>query len=116
MKTKLKGRIRGAKAKVKVTPDEHDPAGLDAWARNLKLEDGRPLTSAERLEERIARSVGRPVKPASAKAKRVMISMAPTLIKAAGVYAKQTGRTLSGLIAESLLEKMNARHDGSGSD
>jgi hypothetical protein len=36
-----------------------------------------------------------------------MISMTPGLIKAAANYAKRTGRTLSGLIAESLAEKMN---------
>ena len=60
-------------------------------------------------EERLARSVGRPSKPESAKAKRVMISMTPSLIKAAGTYAKRTGRTLSGLIAESLVEKIKSK-------
>jgi hypothetical protein len=35
--------------------------------------------------------------------------MTPALMKAAGAYAKTTGRTLSGLIAESLLEKINRR-------
>ena len=93
----------------KATPDENDFAGLDAWARNLKLGDGRPLTAAERREERLARSVGRPAKPASAKAKRVMISMTPSLIKAARAYAERTGRTLSGLIAESLAEKIDRK-------
>jgi hypothetical protein len=91
------------------TPDEDDFAALDAWAKNLKLEDGRPLTAAQRREEKLARSVGRPAKPESAKAKRVMISMAPDLIKAAGSYAKRTGKTLSGLIAESLAEKMKRK-------
>jgi hypothetical protein len=104
MKTKLTTRIR--RNKVKATPDEDDFAHLDAWARNLKLRDGRQLTAAERREEGIARSVGRPAKPDSAKAKRVMISMSPNLIKAAGIYAKRTGHTLSGLIAESLVEKI----------
>ena len=104
MKTKLATRAR--RAKVNATPDEGDFAGLDAWARNLKLKDGRALTSAERREEDLARSVGRPRKPESAKAKRVMISMTPSLIEAAGTYAKRTGRTLSGLIAECLAEKI----------
>ena len=103
MKTKPTDRPR---RKVAATPDEEDHAGLDAWARSLKLEDGRPLTAAELREERLARRVGRPAKPDSAKAKRVMISMTPSLIKAAGNYAKRTGRTLSGLIAESLVEKI----------
>ena len=79
MKTKLTTRIRHAK--VKATPDENDFAGLDAWARNLKLEDGRPLTAAERRQEGLARRVGRPAKPDAAKARRVMISMAPSLKK-----------------------------------
>ena len=88
------------------TPDEHDYAALDAWARNLKLQDGRALKASERREERAARRVGRPSKSESDKAKRLMISMKPALIKAASVYARRTGRTLSGLIAESLAEKM----------
>ena len=45
MKTRLSTRTRGAKTNT--TPDEHDFASLDAWAQNLKLEDGRPLTLAE---------------------------------------------------------------------
>jgi len=91
------------------TPDENDFEALDAWARNLKFEDGRPLTPAERQEWEAARSVGRPRKPESIKSKRVMISMTPGLIKAAGSYAKKTGRTLSGLIAESLVEKIKRK-------
>jgi hypothetical protein len=97
------------RSRTNTTPDENDFAALDAWARNLKLEDCRPLTAAERREENLARSVGRPPKPESTKAKRVMISMTPSLIKAAGVYAKRTGRTLSGLIAESLMEKIRRK-------
>jgi hypothetical protein len=107
MKTKLSNRGRGAKAGA--TPDEQDFVGLNAWARNLRLEDGRRLTAVERREEKVARSVGRPPKPESAKAKRVMISMTPGLIKAAGFYAKRTGRTLSRLIAESLMEKIKRK-------
>jgi hypothetical protein len=38
-----------------------------------------------------------------------MISMTPGLIKAAGAYANRTGRTLSGLIAESLTEKIKRK-------
>jgi len=102
MKTKSPAR----RVKVNATPDERDFASLDAWARKLKLTDGRPLTTAERREENLARSVGRPRKPDSAKARRVMISMTPGLIKAADIYARRTGRTLSGLIAESLMEKI----------
>src|ERR1700733_10141563 len=105
MKTKVNANSR----RGKVTPDEHDFAGMDSWAKKLKLEEGRRLTSAERQEESLARGVGRPAKPESAKAKRVMISMTPGLIKAAGVFAKRTGRTLSGLIAESLAEKIRRK-------
>ena len=106
---KTKSATRARRAKVNATPDERDSAALDAWARNLKLEDGRPLTTAERREENLARGVGRPRKPESAKAKRVTFSMTPSLIKAADIYAKRTGRTLSGLIAESLVEKIKRK-------
>jgi hypothetical protein len=109
MKTKNKLIARTRRTKAKLTPDEHDFSSLDAWAQNLRLDDGRPLTAAQRREENLARRVGRPSKPDSAKAKRVMISMTPSLIKAAGNYAKRTGHTLSGLIAESLVEKIRRR-------
>ena len=85
---------------------EHRVQRRTATARKLKLEDGRPLTAVERREEQMARRVGRPAKPESAKAKLVMISMTPSLIKAARQHAKRVGRTLSGLIAESLAEKI----------
>lgn len=107
MKTKL--RPRSNRGRRKGSPDDRDFAALDAWARNLRLADGRRLTAAQRREENNARKVGRPRKPDSVKAKRLMISMAPALIKAADSYAERTGRTLSGLIAESLTEKMNRR-------
>jgi hypothetical protein len=107
MNMKTKSRPRTGRGRLKGTPDERDFAALDAWARQLRLADGRPLTAAQRREENNARSVGRPRKPESAKAKRLMISMAPALIKAADSYAERTGRTLSGLIAESLMEKIN---------
>lgn len=94
---------------MKKTPDEDDFAALDAWARTLKLSDGRPLNAAQRRELKLARSVGRPRVPESAKARRVMISMSPGLVKAADLYAKRTGRTLSGLIAESLAEKITRK-------
>jgi len=107
MKNKRTAHVGPAKSKS--TPDENDFAALDGWAGNLKLEDGRPLTPAERREEKLARSVGRPCKPESAKARRLMISMTPDLISAAGKFAKRTGRTLSGLIAESLEEKIRRK-------
>jgi hypothetical protein len=109
MNMKSKSTAETRRFKANRTPDEHDFAALDAWAHKLKLTDGHPLGAAERREEKVARSVGRPRKPNSAKAKRLMISMTPDLIKAAGVYAKRTGRTLSGLIAESLEEKISRR-------
>jgi hypothetical protein len=54
------------------TPDENDFAALDAWARNLKLEDGRPPTAAERREDEMARSVGRRPRPNASKARRTI--------------------------------------------
>ena len=56
MKTKSTNHAR--RAKLNVTPDERDFAGLDAWARNLRLEDGRSLTAMGRREEAMARSRG----------------------------------------------------------
>ena len=81
---KTKSATRPRRTKVNTTPDERDFPALDAWARNLKLEDGRPLTTAERREENLARSVGRPRKPDSAKARRIMISMTPQLDQGCG--------------------------------
>jgi hypothetical protein len=106
---KLKSATRVRRSNRHPAPDERDFGRLDAWARSLKLSEGRPLSAAQRREERAARSVGRPRKPNSAKARRLMISMTPSLIKAAGIYAKRTGRTLSGLIAESLAEKIRRK-------
>jgi len=107
MKNKLTTRTR--RTKMKLTPDEHDFSRVDTWAQKLRLEDGQPLSASQRREEGLARGVGRPAKPDSAKARRVMISMSPSLIKAAGVYAKRTGHTLSGLIAQSLVEKIKRK-------
>jgi hypothetical protein len=67
MTTKPTTRTR--RPKVTLTPDDRDFARLDAWARKLTLADGRPLTVAERQDEHVARSVGRPAKAGSAKAK-----------------------------------------------
>ena len=53
MKTQSSNGLQSAK-KRKMTPDEDDFTALDAWAMNLQLEDGRPLTPAERREERVA--------------------------------------------------------------
>ena len=106
---KSKSQAQGNRGKATRTPDEGDFAKLDTWARALKLSDGRALTATARREEKMARSVGRPRKAESDKARRLMISMTPGLIKSAGRYAKRTGRTLSGLIAESLEETMRRR-------
>jgi|GEM_PF-5141354 len=107
MKNKL--ATRADRSKAKPSADESNFPALDSWARKLVLSHGRPLTAAERREESISRSVGRPRKPESAKSKRLMISMAPGLITAASNYAKRSGYTLSGLIAESLAEKMKRK-------
>ncbi|MGA2582191.1 MAG: hypothetical protein ABSG31_02845 [Tepidisphaeraceae bacterium] len=61
MKNKPTNRTR--RNKVKATPDECDFARLDIWARKLTLRAGRPLDASERREEKLARSVGRPIKP-----------------------------------------------------
>ncbi|HZZ42163.1 MAG TPA: hypothetical protein VFE58_04440 [Tepidisphaeraceae bacterium] len=91
--------------KPKPTPDENDFAALDTWAQTLPLHAGRPLTPTQRRKESRARRPIRPAKLASAKSKRVMISIPPTLLKSASLYAQKTHRTLSGPIAESLTKK-----------
>jgi|SRR5665213_87909 len=63
IKSKLKPFVRRAKAKV--TPNEDDFAGLDAWARKLTLEDGRPLSASERREERLAQSLSKKIEPSA---------------------------------------------------
>jgi hypothetical protein len=79
----VKTRI-AARVKPTSTPDENGFAALDAWARNLTLNSGQPLHAAQPREEKLARSVGRPANPELANAKRVMISIAPSSIEAAG--------------------------------
>jgi hypothetical protein len=106
---RVKSKTQARTPKTASTPSEHDFPALDAWARNLSFDDGHALSVTERRTEALARSVGRPVKPAAKKATRVMISMTPTLKQAARVYARRTGRTLSGLIAESLMEKIKSK-------
>lgn len=88
--------------------DEHDFAALDNWARGLKLEDGRPLSSKERREHERAKKVrrGRPAKAPGEKAGRYMVSMDPALHGAAVKFSRTAKVSLSGLIAEALAERV----------
>jgi hypothetical protein len=47
---------------------------------------------------------GRPPKPVGAKAARVLITMAPTLLAAADAAADKTGLTRAGLIRQAVLD------------
>ncbi len=86
--------------------DEHNFEELDAWARNLKLEDSRPLSERDKRRHERASRVGRPSKAAGDKAGRYMVSMDPKLHKAAIKYSRQKKQSLSGLIAEALAERI----------
>ena len=83
-------------------------AALDAWARGLKLRDGRSLSPKERREHERARQVrpGRPAKAPSEKAGRYMVSMDPALHVAAVKFSRTANVSLSGLIAEALAERI----------
>jgi hypothetical protein len=88
--------------------NEHDFAQLDAWARGLRLEEGRPLSRRDRLEHERAKRVGRgrPRKAPSEKAGRYLVSMDPALHEAAVKFSKTTKKSLSGLIAEALAQRI----------
>jgi hypothetical protein len=83
---------------------EHDFAQLDAWARQLRLEDGRPLTPKQRREHDRAKRIGpgRPAKLPEEKAGRYLVSMDPALHDAAVKFSRSAKMSLSGLIAEAL--------------
>ena len=91
--------------------DEHDFAKLDAWARGLKLEDGRLLSARERKEHERARRIGpgRPAKAPGEKAGRYMVSMDPALHDAAAKFSRRAKVSLSGLIAEALAQRIDFR-------
>jgi hypothetical protein len=88
--------------------DENDFAQLDAWARELRLEDGRPLSRKDRLEhERVMRiGRGRPPKARGEKSGRYLVSMDPALHDAAVRYSRSAKTSLSGLIAEALAKRI----------
>jgi len=88
--------------------NEHDFEQLDAWAKQLRLEDGRALNAKERKEHDRAKRVrpGRPAKPSEEKAGRYLVSMDPTLHEAAVKFSRSAKMSLSGLIAEALADRI----------
>jgi hypothetical protein len=109
METRMQMR---SKRKIMKKMDEF--AALDAWARGLKLEAGRPLSSEERREHERAKRVrrGRPRKPPGQKAGRYMVSMEPALHVAAVKFSQQAKVSLSGLIADALAERIEFKKRG----
>src|SRR5258708_2503076 len=88
--------------------NEHDFEQLDAWARRLSLEEGRPLSTKDRKEHERAKRFGpgRPAKAPGEKAGRYMVSMDPALHDAAVRYSRAVKVSLSGLIAEALAKRI----------
>ncbi len=68
----------------------------------------KPLTAAERKQWNRDKR-GRPRKAAGDKAVRVLISISPELLAAAHRYARETGNTLSGFIADRLTAAISKR-------
>ena len=91
--------------------DKHISLKLDAWARGLKLEDGRPLSPKERREHDRSKRIGpgRPAKPPGEKAGRYLVSMDPALHDAAVKFSRTVKVSFSGLIAEALAERIEFR-------
>jgi hypothetical protein len=89
--------------------DENDFSQLDAWARGLKLEDGRPLSPRQQREHQRAKRVGpgRPAKAPGQKAERYMVSMNPALHNAAVQFSRSAKVSLSGLIADALARRID---------
>ena len=88
--------------------NENDFEQLDAWARGLRLEDGRPLSRKERLEHERAKRIGRgrPRKAPGEKSGRYLVSMDPALHDAAVRYSRSAKTSVSGLIAEALAQRI----------
>ena len=87
---------------IQMTSAERD-ADVAKYDAGVPFEQTRPLTARERARwERATRGPGRPPKPDSEKAVRVLISIDPALLARAHATARRRGDTLSGFIAELL--------------
>lgn len=80
--------------------------------KNIRFEDTRPLTPAERKRWARARKPGRP--KVGQGAVRVPFSMEFGLLKALDVFARERGMTRSGLIAAAVREYMTRAGTGRG--
>lgn len=100
-----------AKYWTEMTAEELAEATKDL--ENLSFEDTRPMNARERREwEAFKRSPGRPRKAAGEKAARVLVTVAPELLKEADAYAKKEGITRSQLFAQGLKSIMRRRKAG----
>jgi hypothetical protein len=78
---------------------------------HLKFEDTRPLTRAGRARferARNGRGRGRPSKLPTERVERVLISIAPGLLKRADEFAGSTNKSRSELVAEALELRLKA--------
>lgn len=85
-----------------MTPKEKD-AEARKWERGISFEETRPMSRRSKALWKIAkRGRGRPRKPSSEKAKRVLISLDPKTLALAEAFASSMGLDRSKLFAVSV--------------
>ncbi|HZL37229.1 MAG TPA: hypothetical protein VFC78_18055 [Tepidisphaeraceae bacterium] len=87
---------------LKMTPEERD-AEAEKWKRGIDFDETRPLSKrSQALWEIARRGRGRPRKPASERAKRVLISLDPNVLALVEAFAASKGLDRSKLFAVSV--------------
>lgn len=87
---------------LKMTPEERD-AEARKWERGIDFDETRPMSErSQALWETAKRGRGRPRKPASERAKRVLISLDPNVFALVETFASARGLDRSKLFAVSV--------------
>ena len=95
---------------LSMTPEERD-AEAKIWESGISFDETRPMSErSQALWEIAKRGRGRPRKPANEKAKRVLISLDPTLLADVEAFASSKGLDRSKLFALSVQAFMAAEH------
>ncbi len=66
------------------------------------LSPGKPLTARQRKQWNMAKRRGRPAKHPSQRARRILVTLPPALLKQTDLYAKEHGMSRAALVAQSL--------------
>ena len=85
--------------------DENDFESLDRFARNLTLENTRPLNSRERQMWELAKR-GRPKKAPGTKAIPTLITVEPKLLRRVDAYARKAGISRSQLFSDAVRQRI----------